>query len=408
MGFFTGSKAPIHRAEQAHARQRLFGAQMVEEAEHAQARTRAQEEARLSVLGQLGAPGTYDLPGTEPAGAAPTGAGVTPGSIYAEPTGPGEKALSVLNVGTGYGSGTKRGSVVDLNRRYLGTNYEDLLGERTDILDPDAFAAEVSKTAGFRMRSRLTAEAEQLLAREGDEWTRLNQSVMGTIAEGHLAARAEENRMIKNAAAKGGTARRNAFILAQQAQVREQTNRARIQDTWEANLRLDSYIKQNANFVEEGNIRFLDNLPQLRDSYVNTMNRLTEMMASTALPAAASASLRGYEARAKARKEPSFLGKLISGGAAIIGGALTGGLGGAVLGGLSAVAGSTVPMSQENMAAAGQRVGSFARGLFDSGEGRTVTVPASSGVTAPPSLPFEPRRTGEGTVLRGPEYGRLY
>ncbi len=47
--------------------------------------------------------------------------------------------------------------------------------------------------------------------------------------------------------------------------------RTRVSETWQANLRLHSYVRQNADRVAAGTTRFIDNLPGLNDSYRGAM-----------------------------------------------------------------------------------------------------------------------------------------
>ncbi len=327
MGLFSDDRAQLQEARAEAARVRKFGAQAMQEVDTAKQQAQAAERARMEVSGMLGAPGTYDLPGSSSGGSGGSGA-LDTSSLFTK----GKLSESAKSSLAGYDK--ERGRNVE----FLGTDDPNKLLQTGEILDPDAYANEISKTSDFRIRSRLTAEAEQLLNREGPAWHRMNEATIGQIVQGAAAARREEERAIKNAAAKGGSARRNAMIQAQSALVRERANTMRIEQTWKANMALDEYVRNNADAVGEGNARFLNNLPMLRESYQNTMSNLAEMMAGVQV-SAANLSIRASEGQQKYLKESSVVGKLIGAGIAIVGGALTGGAGAALGAGLAAVGG---------------------------------------------------------------------
>jgi len=290
MSLFSDKKVR-DRAREESAQQSLLGAMAVESVESAQARMRASEGARGEIYSLLGAPGTYDLPGTEAAGGG--GAGDF-SDIYDTSQGISDQAKGLIRYGHKLGA--------------AGTDFTE--GTRKGILDPKKYAGAVSKTSGFRTQSRLQAQAEQLLAREGAEWERLSQGTLGQISEGAAVALKESMREIRNRAAKGGTARRAAVNEAQQIQAIQSANEMRIRETWQANIRLDDYIKQNARTQQESNARFLDNLPGIRQQYNETMNNLADMMARVAIPTASTASAQAYATRS-AVKEPKIAEKLI-------------------------------------------------------------------------------------------------
>ncbi len=90
MGLFSSGRIDSgkRRADIDYARTRMFGAQAIEEMEHAKARRTAAEQARMGVEGLLGSPGSYDLPGTAPSGGGVPGGTATGRGIFAAPTGP--------------------------------------------------------------------------------------------------------------------------------------------------------------------------------------------------------------------------------------------------------------------------------------------------------------------------------
>jgi len=288
-----------------------IGAAGIESIEAEKARTIAAEASRQRVFGMLGAPGTYDLPGTGGSQAyqAPTG------DIYqTDTTGKSPLALGQFSKGGGY---TKEFA-----------DWES----RAGILDPEKFAEDTSKSASFRIQSRRTAEAEQLLAQEGPMWDQLSNSVYGVINEGAATQLREDVRALKTNAAKGGTARRTALAEAQQMQAQESANQMRVQQTWKANLALFDVVRQNADNVQKGNYSFIDNLPGIQAAYQSTMSNLAGMLANNALPAALTAKQAGMNAKLAHPK--------VSVGQRIIGGVIGAAMGYVSGGGLGAVGGA--------------------------------------------------------------------
>ena len=303
MGGLFSKEKERDRAREESAKQGLLAGLAIEAVDHAKARQEAAEQSRLAVFGMLGAPGSYDLPGAASGQFTP---GQVGGDIYDTDSARTDKSAAAKGM-LKYGHKTGQAGM-DL-----------MYGKRTGILDPKKYAKEVAKSGSFRVQSRLTAEAEQLLAKEGEAWQKLDQATRGQIFEGAATALRESMREIKNNAAKGGSARRAALTEANKILAIERTNQIKINETWQANIRLDEYVRQNAMAVQDSNNRFLDNLPGIRDNYNNTMNSLAEMMASVAIPVASAATEKSYAAR-NAVKEPQILEKLIVG---VVGGVLS-------------------------------------------------------------------------------------
>jgi len=299
-----------------------IGAAGIEAVEAEKARTIAAETSRQRVFGMLGAPGTYDLPGTGGSQA------------YQAPT------------GDIYQSDTTTKSPLAASQ-FKGGGYTKEFGDwesRAGILDPEKFAEDTSKSASFRIQSRRTAEAEQLLAQEGPMWDQLSNSVYGVINEGAATQLREDVRALKTNAAKGGTARRTALAEAQQMQAQESANQMRVQQTWKANLALFDVVRQNADNVQKGNYSFIDNLPGIQAAYQSTMSSLANMLSSNALPMALEAKEKGMNAKLAHPK--------VSIGQRIIGGVIGAAMGYASGGGLGAVGGAlagAVPEANPNV-----------------------------------------------------------
>lgn len=344
MGIFSNKTSK--QANQMAKRQQLLGAAEIEGVEAEKARTIAGEQARQRVYGLLGAPGTYETPGTGGATA-----GVPTGDIF----GPGGEK-SALAKPLLEGSGLK-GEFAKWD-------------SRQGILDPEKYAEDVSKSAAFRIQSRRTAEAEQLLAQEGAEWDKLSNSTYGVIAEGAATQWRDDLRQIRNNAAKGGTARRTALKEAQEMRAQEAANQARVQQTWRANLALHEYVRQNADNVQKMNYEFMDNLPGLRATYQQTMSNLAEMFGKIALPMSATMLQVGFQARASHPKT-STVSRIIGAVAGAAQGFSSGGWLGAAAGGLSGAmgAGPTGSPIEQGMGAGAQAsaVTEGLGGIFNAG-----------------------------------------
>lgn len=375
MAIFSNAKAK-DRARQEAARQGMLSATALEAQKAAQVRTTSAEQAKARVQGLLGAPGTFDLPGA---------------------------ASSTANFSDVFQSGTEATALDPTAKGLL--QYKSYLkpeakeywatGERKDILDPEKYAGEVAKTGEFRIRSRLTSEAEQLLANEGPAWDKLQQSTIGVIMEGAGTQLRETMRDLKNQAAKGGAARRSALTTANEIIARERSIQMRVNETWQANLKLHDYVHKNAENVMEGNRKFLDNLPLISQQYTATMNGLANTLAETS-KLSSTMSSAGYQARA-AVGDSNFLGKLIMGTGMLIGGAALSAVGGGPLGagmmgsGASTILGGMAGGGEESggggsyasnkdfggdIIGAGKGIMGKVTGLFGGGK----PVPASEGV----------------------------
>lgn len=368
MGLFSNSQAK-DRAKDEAARQGLLAATAVESIAGASARTTAAEQARARVAGMLGAPGTY---GTD-FQASGVGFG---DDLYQHGTAATQKDATARGLITASDALNKPAKLA------WGISHDPTKRtpeERQDIIDPEKYAAAESQTAQFQIRSLMTAQAKQLVEGQGPLWDKLNQSTIGQIIEGAGVQAKEAARDIQNQAAKGGSARRNALITAQNMVAREQAIQTRVHETWQANLALQDYVTNYANNVQEGNQKFLDNLPLISQQYTQTMNSLSGAMVE-ATRASSDMSHMGYMGRA-AVEGNQFLDKLVAGSIGIVGGAALAmvpglqGVGGAMmLGGVSGIVGGGTQSSGADAQAAGQGVGgllqkgtSYVRSIFGGG-----------------------------------------
>lgn len=296
------AKKAKKRAEAEAAHQKFLGGAGIEEAAAAGARTQAAEEAKFASLGLLGRSPEESLGLTT--SASPTG------GLFQD------QATSTLAKQAGFGGAAAAES-------------------RKGILNPQAYAEELAKTVPFQIRSQLTRESQQLLQKKGAAWDELSNSIHGVITEGAALQVRDTMRQLRNQAAKGGTARRTALNEMNVILANERATRTRVQETWQANLQLFDFVRRNAEQVEQGNFRFLnENAPLINRSYVTTMNNMSELMVSQAIPSAATMSYKGYLETQQYTGTDQFLGQMLTGvGMGLMGGSLgSGGVGQMVAG----------------------------------------------------------------------------
>ena len=264
MALFS-NKRNIKLAKEAAGQVQSASIRGMEIADTEKARSIAAEETKFSVLTALGTEGTYGP------GATGTGGGGG-GSIFnTSGTGLSAKDSSLTTFGN-------HADLTAMGIRREGWQYspeeEAMLqerGTRQGILDPEAYTRELSKSPLFQMQSFQVAEAKQLLEREGPLWERLENSTLGAIYEGAALQLRDTTRRLRNAYAKGGTARNAALNEFNQILAAERSMQMRVNETWKANLDLNDYVQKNFERVRNGSMKFVDALPGLNDSYRTAM-----------------------------------------------------------------------------------------------------------------------------------------
>ena len=253
---------------------------------------------------------------------------------------------------------------------------KQLEGIREGIIDPEGYANQVMGSIPFQMRSQQTAEAMQLLNKEGPAWDELYNATIGTIHEGAALQLRDTMRQIRNNHAKGGSARKAAaneytVILAQ-----ERAMRSRTQESWQANLRLHSYVRQNADRVEAGNRSFVENINGLSQVHMAAMQATAALQVEAGKTAGLLAG-QAYEIRAS-QKAQNFGRTLLEGVIMAAASSLTDGL----LGGT----GQLLTAAGDYTASRGEQgtVGGF---LGDLGGGILRTTGKSFSTQAVPGAP---------------------
>ncbi len=299
--------------------------------EEIRTRRAAAEDTYNRVLGRLGAPGTYDqtTTGTAPNGILGTGTGAA-----APPGSP--EAASIFKT-----EKVKGAQATDIDRRFASdANLQDVTK-----LDPEATLKSLEGTSQFRTMSKLQAESEQLVNREGPLWDEMIKNQQLPIIESSAAIARQNAEDVKRAMAKGGAARRAAFETVTKIREQERINSNKIQQIANARVALDQWSRTNAQNVIQFGQQWASNLGGIREQYNTAMDKASELMLTGALPQMADYSSKAAALRKQAHEEQrnktmrwvkGVAGVVLIAASAYTGGA-TAGLGASLLG--SAVSG---------------------------------------------------------------------
>lgn len=257
------------------------------------------ESARVDIQSSLGAPGTYDLPqGLGLGQTAPQATANTGGLIKSE------KAKSFWAT-----QGLPEGNVETLN-----------------TMDPEAVSNRVKGSSEFRIRSRMTAESEQMLARQGDLYDRFIKNQVTPVSEALGAAARESMSERKRMMAKGGSARRQAFAMESELREKEQQASEKATQISGIMLKTDQYARDYASKTLEGNTAWLNNLGGIRDDHVKLANGVYQSMLQDALPNMFKAEMANHKMRAEAHaakraKTMGMVNTVLGIGMSMVGGA---------------------------------------------------------------------------------------
>ena len=334
MGAFSNRKG-IREAKEAAGQQQAAIIAGMEAASAAEARNVAIEETKANVFMSLGQPGTFG-PGATGTSFGSGGGGPVNYDVFDKDAMPNQD-LAV------YGS-------------YGGTGQLDT--PRKGIIDPDGYANALSQSIPFQIQSQRVAESQQLLNQEGPAWDLLENATLGQIHEGAALQLRDTLRQLKNQHAKGGTARRTALNEFNSILASERAMRTRVQETWQANLRLHDYVRQNADRVAAGTAKFMADLPGLNDSYRGAMMETAKLQIFAAENAAKFAG-EAYDIRAS-QQAVNFGTKLLEG---------------VIMAAASSVIGNVLPMAGNAIAGiGGTGIGPDGKPTHLSGLGRFTNV----------------------------------
>jgi hypothetical protein len=230
------------------------------------------------------------------------------------------------------------------------------------VTDPNAVAGEIKGTAGFRTVSKMVAEAEQLMNRQGPLWDQLNNSVVGSIYESNAAFQRDSMEQLARTMARGGTARRQGLQMAQAFQIQEKVNRQRTQQLWSAKLGLEKYRTEYAQDVTTYAANWVNNHAGIRDRYTSALTNLQTMWSQTLAPALVGATVGATSSTQQGVLQAGQgLSDAINTRGQAIGGALEGTLGAlkVAYNELSGSTGGTIAGSGVQMGGANQNNSSF-------------------------------------------------
>lgn len=282
-------------------------------------RRSAAETTYQNVLNRLGAAGTYDTPTEQPG---VLGTEERTGGVEGE----GEGGIFQTGKATS-------AAATGIDPRYTGKDaIQDI-----KKLDPKAYQKELEKSTQFRIQSRMTAESEQLLKREGPLWDEMIKNQQLPILEGASAMARENAEAFRREAAKGGAARRGAFETVQRIRAQERINTTKMQQLAGVRSNLDIWARENARTQLEFNQNWAANLGGIRESYNKAMDGASELMTSKAIPimfaAKQEAAKWRYYAHAKQRnKVTRWISGILGVGAMLAGGKMGGAAGGQMMG----------------------------------------------------------------------------
>lgn len=258
--------------------------------EEIRTRRQAAEESYQGVLNRLGAKGTYENVGGE----APAMSALT-GAASAQTGAPGEPPQ---DLGIFKTEKAKSAQARDIDPRYASeANIADITR-----LDPSKTAKAVEGSAQFRIMSRLTAESEQLLARQGPLYEEMEKNLQNPIIEGSAAMARENAAELKRMMAKGGAARRGAFEAVQKMRQQEQVNSQRITAINQSRFALDNWARTNARTNLEFGQNWASNLGGVRESFNAAMDNAAALMTTEALPLMMGAQQQAMAYRRAAHK----------------------------------------------------------------------------------------------------------
>lgn len=280
-------KAQYRLHEESAAAREMYSQMARADQEIAQKNLLAGEQAKLNLLSSLGQPGTY---------------GPGPGSVSGplslgvlQPTGISGLTPQGLATSTLKKSGFVTGEDVRIKEKpkYLGVKNWEVSGE---VINPEALTAQIQGTSGFRTVSKMVAEAEQLMNREGPLWNQLNNSIVGGIYETNAAFQRQAMEQVARSVARGGTARRVGLGMAQAFQVQEQVNRTRTGQLWQAKMQLEEYRTNYAQQVTNFSQAWVNNEAGVRDSFSNALQNLQMFWSTTMAPTLAGATVNAQSA----------------------------------------------------------------------------------------------------------------
>lgn len=256
-----GQKHTAQRLREQAGQYRKLGELAAIQPEEVRTRRTEAENAYTNVVSRLGAAGTY---GPD----APQGSNDPNESIF--------KSQEVTDQLTG--------KMHESTKDFHASGSIGKTTMKANVIDQDKFQKKVEGSTQFRLMSKLTAEAEQLVNREGPLYEEMINNLQLPIMEGSAALARENTDQIRRAMQRGGSARRGAFEAVQKMRQQERINSAKIQQLSQVRLGLDTWARENAKSTLEFGQSWAANLGGIRESYQSAMDGAADMMLTKAMP----------------------------------------------------------------------------------------------------------------------------
>lgn len=324
-----------------------IGATAVAQPEEIRERRTAAEDLKGSIDADLGAPGTFGPNVIPPTAQANPNAPVAPPSTSA-PSSLLSKdgfSFSSKNIVKKYDKLIKKGYSTEDIQKIIGGDVMrsedsiftatktgtssagyagDKIGQQTIALDKNKAKAQVEGSSAFRQVSQMMAESEQLLSRSGPLYDEMIQSTQLPIIEGAAAAARENTENLRQAMAKGGSARRGAFEAIAKIRAQDQINVQKGQALAQAHMNLDMWARDNAKNVINFAQGWSSNLAGIREQYQTAMDNAASLMDSKALPIMFDTANKAQEYReAQSAQSRGKVNRWITGVLGLVEGAMT-------------------------------------------------------------------------------------
>lgn len=173
-------------------------------------------------------------------------------------------------------------------RSATGSGGAGYIGGKTNMttleLDKDKAKAKIENSPMFNIVSQMTAESQQLLNRSGPLYDEMMQSTQLPIIESSAALARENTENIRQAMARGGSARRDAFEAVQTIRAQDAANMQKGQALAQAHLQMDQWSRQYAQSTVAFAQNWSANQAGIRESFNSAMDTAAALFENSALP----------------------------------------------------------------------------------------------------------------------------
>jgi len=253
------------------------------------------EMAKLGVFGALGSPGSWDAP--------------LPGQW----TPPGFDVFNTSGEGLSSADKNLSGSMT------YSTGGGPLLNTpREGIIDPEKYTKNIMASSSFRTQSMRTAEVEQMLRGEGEEYNKLYNSSLGLISQQYAQMQRNATRELttdfasnRGRGATGHGSRNINWETAHRMSVNEGLMREKANAMFDAAQKNFYNIRTEATKMQQNNQAWLENLPLIGKSHIDALQTTADTYI-TASKVAGELAYRGF--LVKMSQQPTDFGKKLAEG----------------------------------------------------------------------------------------------